>query len=224
MTTITNVTTKTAQNEHVSATQSKIFRGGNSAVLFGAGRVLFGLMATLASASAQYNFCIPATVPQTPDATMTIGKTAQGNYWDYRSSNGTAYSLKCDPYYTVDIKLPGSYNAGGLTAVVLVGGFDSSDQFTQANCPSASLSMLIYKRSSPDGISVGSWKLVNSQNVKGMWETDPDSQARCALASPYKVVSSGSSVGYDEYWVKVLPKFNGTAMAAGVLWEWAVGK
>jgi hypothetical protein len=231
MMTNTNLLTGTAQRNHASAIDHveqqkiksvfKIF-GANTAARCAA-KVFLGLTMTLASASAQF-FCVPETLPETPDANMTVGKTAQGFYFDHRTSNGTAYNLDCDPYYVVDIVLPGSYTAGGplvFNAVAFSGGFDPAYvQLTQATCPSASLSVQIYKRSVVSG-TVGAWKRVNDQEVSaGLWIIDPDSQPHCKVGSPYRVVSSGLIFAYDEYWVKVLPKLNGIAQPARVDWEW----
>jgi hypothetical protein len=68
-------------------------------------KVLFIMAAALATASGQQR----AECFTTADADMTVGKSPEGYYFATRSSGGSTYSADCNPYYTVDINLPGAY-------------------------------------------------------------------------------------------------------------------
>ena len=69
-------------------------------------KLLLGVIAVMSPAVAQ-TFCT-----NDPNDTMTAGPTAQGYYFDHRYSNGTSYNTgECSGYYTVDITVPGGYNA-----------------------------------------------------------------------------------------------------------------
>jgi hypothetical protein len=166
------------------------------------------LIATLSTASAQ-TLC--PTDP-TIDAGLIAGLTP-------RQVVGTALFPNCDPYFTVDVTVPGSYNGGNTKLIVIGAGFaDSGSVLNAGNCQDASLSHVIHKRHSPTGLpgSFSAWKLVNLQNVKqGTWVPGVN---YCAFAVPFDVVAPGDSFGLDEYLVQVLPKFFGIAVPAFVSW------
>jgi hypothetical protein len=194
-------------------------------------RVIFSLVVALASTAAQnaggglgtgeiaFQPCITAA-----DADMTAGKTAQGYYFDHRSSNGIVYSQDCNPAYTVDINVTGSYNAPGIgNAIIIGGGFDQWSQLTQANCKDASESLLIYKRTGALFGSWSAWKLVNSQSKQGTWVpfVDMGIAPYCALTVPIRVVAPAQPFLIDQYRVMVRPALSGTYVPARVDWEWS---
>ena len=179
-------------------------------------KVLFLMAAAMTISSAQ-NFNCAVTA----DATMLVGKTPQGNYFDSRSSGGITYSTDCNPSYTVDINLPGDYSINVGNAIIIGGGFDQPSQLTESTCAIASVTMLIYKRSYSRLTSWSNWQLVNQQVTHGTWIpfVDIGLQPYCSLTVPLRVVAAG---GYslDQYRVMVQPKLFGSPTAAKVFWEW----
>lgn len=152
------------------------------------------------------------------DASMTVGKTAQGYYFDHRTSNGTTYTAGCNSAYVVDVIVPGSYKIDGIgKAISIGGGFDSLpwSQLNQYNCDNATESVQIYKWT-------GSWQLINSQNVQGTWVPflDMGIQPLCALSSPIRVLPPSFSYLTDVYRVMVRPKLYGNPVQARVSWTW----
>ena len=182
-------------------------------------KVLLGMIAALSPAVAQ-TLCTYAS-----NDTMTAGPNPQGYYFDDRISNGTTYTTnECSGFYTVDVIVPGTYNAPYAgNAITISAGF-AQWQSTEATCKHASESVLIYKRTSIVGSSYGPWKLVSSQNVPaGTWVPFvPDGRPFCVLSSPLRVVASGYDFGSDEYRVLVLPELFGAPAQAGVWWEWSL--
>jgi hypothetical protein len=175
------------------------------------------MTATVAVAAAQGRCLAP------PDADMTAGKTAQGYYFDSRSSNGTAYSQDCNPSYTVDIAVPGSYTVPLIgKAISISGGFESPLQLTEAICKDASVSLRIYKRTAGPFGSWSTWQLVNSQNTQGTWVpfVDIGIAPYCALTFPFRVVAPAMGFA-DQYRVMVLPTLFGGPVTATVGWQWS---
>lgn len=166
------------------------------------------------------------------DSEMTAGQQANGYYFDHRSSVGNTYSQDCNAYYTVDINVPSSYKVPNLPAsdgkaINLSGGFDQPSQLTESNCPNASETLLIYKRSSILGGTWSNWQLVNKQVATGTWVpfVDIGVSPYCALSAKYRITApSTSSIIFiprtDQYRVKVLPKLSGTAKQARIAWSW----
>jgi hypothetical protein len=191
-------------------------------------RVSFAVAATLASAAAQgIGTSGPGQIIRcqtTADADMSAAKTAAGFYFDHRSSNGTAYSQDCNPSYTVDILVAGSYTIPGIgNAITVSGAFDPSVQLTETNCSAASEVVLIYKRSSAVLGSWGPWQLVKAQTSHGVWVpfVDIGIAPYCALSAPLRVVAPPQSFALDQYRVMVQPKLFGAPAAARVDWEWS---
>ena len=178
-----------------------------------------GLLATRLSAQ----FCAfpPDALAFAPDASMTAGKTPGGNYFDHRSSAGTAYSQDCQPYFMVDVTLPGAYSVPGVgNAISIGGGFANLNQLTEQSCPFATESVAIYKRAAAPGFA-GPWILVKSQYAVGHWLPSPDIGLNpfCALSTSLRVTASGNP-GMDQYRVMVLPKLYGAVVPARVAWTW----
>ena len=156
------------------------------------------------------------------DDSMAVAKDSAGNYFDHRTSSGTAYSLDCNIYYTVDVYLPGSYTAPGAgNAITIGGGFAAYWPITESLCPSASESVAIYRRTQFFGVWSG-WTLVNHQEVKGHWVPSPDIgiSAHCALSVPLRVNAILATM--QQIRVMVLPKLYGSPMQAAVRWSWTL--
>jgi hypothetical protein len=193
--------------------------------------IVFSMVATLTTAAAQnivnassgtINYQPPCIT--TADADMTAGKTSLGTYFDHRTSNGTTYSQGCNPAFTVDITVPGSFNTPGIgNAITIGGGFDQLSQLTESNCKDASESVLIYKRTGAAFGPWSIWKLVTSQNRQGVWVpfVDMGVAPYCALSVPLRVVAPSATYLTDQYRVMVRPKLFGIPAQARVDWQWS---
>jgi hypothetical protein len=175
---------------------------------------------TVVTMSAQ--FCAIETPPSNMvDASMTVGKTPAGNYFDTRASSGTGYSGDCNPYYTVDAFLPGTYNLPNVgNAITMDAGFDAWWLITEASCSSASESVAIYERTEFFGVW-SKWTLVHHEYAIGHWvpAADIGGSPHCALSAPFRVTAV--PLVYSQYRVMVLPKLFGAPAQAAVRWSWS---
>jgi hypothetical protein len=179
-------------------------------------RLFFGMVAIAGIAAAQ----IPI-IACSPDAQMTVGKTPQGNYWDSRSSNGTAYNTQgCFTSYTVDITVYGGYKGPG-NGTVIGGGFDQPYLLTETDCKSASESVVILKRTYNSFFGWSNWQTYSQQLAMGKWVTFTDTgNPYCALSAPVPIVPPAAVNLIDQYRVMVLPTLSGSAKQARVSWGW----
>jgi hypothetical protein len=177
---------------------------------------------TLATeAAAQISANAPQLCSTAPDAEMTVGKSPEGYYFGSRYSSGIVYSQDCNPYFTVDIALPGTFKVtGGFCPgnSIVIGGYLAPD-LTESQCGHASLSVVIHRRSLALG-NTSSWSLVEAKNVTGTWvpSLDLGLTPYCAV-SVALTVTAPPSYATDQYRIMVQPKLYGNPVQAGVGWE-----
>lgn len=182
------------------------------------------LLSALMAMKMSAQFCVAGTPSNEVDDTMTVAKTPAGNYFDNRTSAGTAYNKGCNSHFTVDIFLPGTYNAPGIGSNITIDpGFASWWLITQSSCPSAVESVVIYRSVQLSGGAWSAWgPAVQHYYAPGHWVPSPDigGSPHCAFSVPFQAKAIPGVL--QRFRVMVLPTLYGAPMPATVWWEWSL--
>jgi hypothetical protein len=156
-----------------------------------------------------------------PDATITVQESPQGYHFGSRVSEDASYAEDCNPYYTVDVTVPGGYSHAYGNDITISGGPGPETTLNQYNCDNAEVRLVIYRRTWSLFVGWSAWTVVSNQDVAGTWVpfVDMGYSPYCQLAAPLRVTAP--TRGSAQYRVMVLPKLYGTPLVARVGWHWS---
>jgi hypothetical protein len=165
---------------------------------------------------------LPTCLTQAADATMTVGPDADGHYWDSVESPVGTYSTGYCAGYVVDITVPGNYKLPSSNWNYFSIRGSAPITLNQYNCDNAYESIKIYKKSWNIFTQTwSSWTTVANSSGNGVWASDPDAGAWCALpADGHEFRASGIAGFNDMYRVVFTPKFYNVQKDAKVSWTW----
>jgi hypothetical protein len=156
---------------------------------------------------------------------MHTQENANGNLFDSRLSNNTAYNGTGCAWYIADLAALSSYtkvSPFNTRNFVFGGGFQNWSAIDEATCPKATVDYTVHKRTyNVLTNTYSAWTTVHTGVYHGWWDNDPDQHPHLCRSNPfftYEVPTS--SFTRDIYRMTVLPKINGVVQPARIDWQW----